>query len=63
MRKIQIECMLFKKTIKKINYLFKGYSQSNFGNFISFHYISNKNIYLQRIGNFIRYSFRDLKGI
>ena len=47
MRKIQIEDMLFKKTIKKFNYLFKGYSQSNFGNFIAFYYISKKNIYLQ----------------
>ena len=47
MRKIQIKYMLFKKTIKKFNYLFKGYSKSNFGNFIAFYYISKKNIYLQ----------------
>ena len=59
MIKIQIECMLFKKTIKKFNYLFKGYRQSNFGNFIFFYYILKKNIYLQPIGNFMRYSFRD----
>ena len=47
MRKIQIEYTLFKKTIKEFNHLFKGYSQSNFGNFIDFYYISKKNIYLQ----------------
>ena len=39
--------MLLKKTIKKFNYLFKGYSQSNFRDFIAFYYISKKNIYLQ----------------
>ena len=61
MRKIQIEYMLFKKTIKNFNYLFKRYSQSNFGNFIAFYYLSKKNIY-KPIGKFMRYSLEDLKG-
>ena len=63
MRKIQIEYMLFKKTMKKFYYLIKGYGQCNFGNFIAFYYISKKIFFCKPIGKLMRYSLEDLKGI
>ena len=63
MRKIQIEYMLFKNTIKKFNYLLKGYSQSNFDNLLAFIIFQRKIFICKPIGNFMRYSWGDLKGI